>query len=1043
MKQQKTTIFKKHDAWSAILAAACGPVWVCSLLEIACGSLREVLQAGSFGGILNLYLRHRASYDAAVHRVYAETGSMLLPAAVLLLAAVLCGLCFLAAQRRGGIAFSLIFAVFSIPMIALQLMLPSADVRISGLYLTLAGAVWLLGVFGGNNQKAISFLVLLLLAGVCFGGSFTAAGGEDALGRLREHWNAKIETDLYGGEGSGMTLGSFGADAAAERSKAARSEADDAAAAVLRVTMSSPQAYYLRGYTADVYTAEGWKRAEASGMMSRESLDAENALFYRLGEMNFDSRTMLAAARQAAGLTRENDDVNVIRIVNTGASRRYLYLPYEAQRIQAEGTPLLGGGFLPERSRTQQYTVTALPYSVNRYGEILDGLSASGETAQIEYRQAEANYRDYVLRYDSEVPEACRSAIAELFPGQEKIRTSGEAKTAILETLSRLQYDESAADSKEEDFITGFLTRKAGYDKHFAAAAVMAFRYYGIPARFAEGYLITDKMTEDVKAGEEIAVTAAEAHCWAEYYEDGIGWLPFETTPTYLGLMESAGSIRLDAREELQPEKKPEKTADEKTRQIVNRESEVNYWVPAVLLIFLLLLLGAGIRQLYRRHRKKQAAAGRKPRRRDMRDADRRKAVLALWYFIRRQERKEERQHKEKAGPAPQDRTRKEIEEIYLEARYSMHEIHEEKYRKVWQYYQQIKRRRPRKKTKSRKPGSGAAGLLCLLLAACIAFTGCGANDEAPYRTALKQVQDYLRETVTEPASGSVGGEWAVLALTRGDCRLPKDFLASYQTNTEEMLKEAGGILHTATGYKYTEYARIILGWTAAGLDPADAAGYNLLEKLTDMQNVCRQGINGPIWALIAYDCGGYTIPEIQAGTADRDENFAQTSREALLTYILENRTPDGGWTLSGKEADVDLTAMALTAMAPYVCGDTQLCAEVSEDTRKEVKAAAERAVSCLAAKKLPSGGFESWGSENAESCAQVITALSALGIDVNSDARFEGTLDALLTFQQEDGGFVHTPDGGTNQMATEQAAYALAAYERMKNGEPRLFDMR
>ena len=1043
MKQQQSTIFKKQDAWSGFLAAACGPVWVCSLLEIACGSLQEVLQAGSFGGILNLYLRHRASYDAAVHRVYAETGSMLLPAAALLLAAVLCGLCFLAAQRRGGIAFSLIFAVFSIPMIALQLMLPSADVRIPGLYLTLAGAVWLLGAFGGNHQKAISFLAFLLLTGAACGGIFTAAGGEDALGRLRESRNIKIETCLHGGEGSGMTFGRFGTDAAAERGKAAQSEGENAEAAVLRVTMSSPQTYYLRGCTADIYTTEGWKSAESPGMMSGEQLDAENALFYRLGERKFDSRTMLAAARQAAGLTQADEDVNVIRIRNTGASRRYLYLPYEAQSIQAEGTPLLGGGFLPERSRPQQYTVTALPYSVNRYGEILDELSASAETGQSAYRQSETNYRDYVLRYDSEVPEVCRSAIAEIFPDAEKIKTSGEAKTAILETLSGLQYDETISDNKEEDFVTGFLTRRAGYDKHFAAAAVMAFRYYGIPARFAEGYLITDEMTEGVKAGEEIAVTAAEAHCWAEYYEDGIGWLPFETTPTYLGLMESAGSIQLDVREELQPEKKPKKTADDKTRQIVSRESEVNYWVPGVLLIFLLLLLGAGIRQLYRRHRKKQAASGRKPRRKDMRDADRRKAVLALWYFIRRRERKEERQHKEKAGPAPQDRTRKEIEEIYLEARYSMHEIHEEKYRKVWQYYQQIKRRRPRKKAKSRKPGSGAAGLLCLLLAACIAFTGCGAKDEAPYRTALKQVQDYLRETVTEAASGSVGGEWAVLALTRGDSKLPEDFLECYQQNTEKMLREAGGILHTATGYKYTEYARIILGWTAAGQDPADAAGYNLLEKLTDMQNVCRQGINGPIWALIAYDCGGYTIPEIPAGTADRNENSAQTSREALLTYILENRTLDGGWTLSGKEADVDLTAMALTAMAPYVCDDAQLCAEVSEDTRKEVKAAAGMAISCLAAKKLPSGGFESWGSENAESCAQVITALSALGIDAETDESFAGTLDALLAFQQEDGGFAHTREGGTNLMATEQAAYALAAYERMKNGEPRLFDMR
>ena len=84
-----------------------------------------------------------------------------------------------------------------------------------------------------------------------------------------------------------------------------------------------------------------------------------------------------------------------------------------------------------------------------------------------------------------------------------------------------------------------------------------------------------------------------------------------------------------------------------------------------------------------------------------------------------------------------------------------------------------------------------------------------------------------------------------------------------------------------------------------------------------------------------------------------------QTTREALLRYLLDNRTADGGWTLSGEEADVDLTAMALTAMAPYVCGDETLCGEVTKETLTEVREAADRALSCLADKKLPDGGFD------------------------------------------------------------------------------------
>lgn len=314
-------------------------------------------------------------------------------------------------------------------------------------------------------------------------------------------------------------------------------------------------------------------------------------------------------------------------------------------------------------------------------------------------------------------------------------------------------------------------------------------------------------------------------------------------------------------------------------------------------------------------------------------------------------------------------------------------------------------------------------------------LTGCGTQKEEPYREALEKVQGYLSDTVTDPTSGSVGGEWAVIALTRGGCNVSDDFLQRYIENTEAMVSAAKGVLNTPTGYKYTEYSRVILGWTAAGRDPTDVAGYDFLEKLSDMDNVCRQGVNGPIWALIAMDCGGYEIPK---STGNKT-----ATREELLKHLVQLQLPDGGWNLSGSESDTDLTAMALTALAPYVCGDQELCDKVSEQTLKKTREAADKALSCLGEKKSEEGGFESWGSENAESCAQVITALSSLGIDSESDERFAGTLDALLGFQQEDGGFAHTKDSGTNLMATEQAAYALAAYGRMRNKETRLFDMR
>ena len=225
---------------------------------------------------------------------------------------------------------------------------------------------------------------------------------------------------------------------------------------------------------------------------------------------------------------------------------------------------------------------------------------------------------------------------------------------------------------------------------------------------------------------------------------------------------------------------------------------------------------------------------------------------------------------------------------------------------------------------------------------------------------------------------------------------------------------------------KSTENSRIILGVTAARGDVTDIGGVNLLEGLTDMAFVSYQGLNGPIWALIALDCGGYEIPDAQPGEE-------QTTREALIRLLLRERKADGGWCFSGDASDADMTAMALTALAPY-------------RERGEVAEAIEGALQCLSEMQLENGCFASWGSENSESCAQVIVALTALGIDPQKDARFlkngRSVLDALCDFVLDDG-FYHSAElVEVNGMATEQAYYALTAYARFRDGKSRLFDM-
>ena len=282
--------------------------------------------------------------------------------------------------------------------------------------------------------------------------------------------------------------------------------------------------------------------------------------------------------------------------------------------------------------------------------------------------------------------------------------------------------------------------------------------------------------------------------------------------------------------------------------------------------------------------------------------------------------------------------------------------------------------------------------------------------------TIYKTTGDFMA-TLGTPTVNSTGGEWMVIGLARSGRPVP----AGYYDNVVEYVKakaDANERLHPA---KVTDNARVILALTAIGKDVTNVGGHNLLKGLDNMAYVQTQGINGPIFTLIALDSHNYPTS-------------GDVTREKLIQAILDAQLPGGGWNLSGNDADPDMTAMAIQSLAPYY------------KTNETVKAAVDKALEALSALQRNDGGFDSWGTVNSEACAQVIVALTALGIDPTADSRFVKNgltvLDALASFYVTGGGFRHTAGGDLNGMATEQGYYALAAYYRFANTQTRLYDM-
>ena len=291
---------------------------------------------------------------------------------------------------------------------------------------------------------------------------------------------------------------------------------------------------------------------------------------------------------------------------------------------------------------------------------------------------------------------------------------------------------------------------------------------------------------------------------------------------------------------------------------------------------------------------------------------------------------------------------------------------------------------------------------------------------EEAYSSTGKTIYENTVQNIAKESA--YGSEWHILGLARSQYAGCDEIFEKYYEDVVKKIKDSKGVL---SKNKYTEYSRVIVAVKAIGRNPKNTGGFDVTAKLLEKENVVIQGLNGPVWALIALNTDGY---------ADSSAEFKKTAQE-YISYILDAEKDGGGWSLNSSEtnADADITGMALTALAPYY----------KEDSR--VKEAADRALAWLSEVQKDDGAYASWGTVNSESCAQVTVALTSLGIDPNKDERFikngKSVIDGLLGFYT-DGGFKHVSTGKLNAMATEQGYYALTAYFRFTGGKTSLYDM-
>ena len=286
---------------------------------------------------------------------------------------------------------------------------------------------------------------------------------------------------------------------------------------LLSVTADTAQTLYLRGFVGDSYENGVWSALDA------ETAAEEKDLFYWLHQSGFYPQSQLATAARLMG----NYQSGSVSVQNLAGCSLYRYepctvLPERAglTKNKIQPSTLETNGLRGERG----YSYETVSDAQTLLPELLDFLQNDTSDGVKSYLQMESAYREFVYSYALTVPAEFRAQLGAVLDqycesyGPADSPTKEQAQTAALAFL------ESCFDGSG-DIALPLADTADGTTYQYATVAALALRYYGIPARYVEGYTV--KTTEN----EPTSVDASAAGAWVEVYQDGIGWLPLALTP--------------------------------------------------------------------------------------------------------------------------------------------------------------------------------------------------------------------------------------------------------------------------------------------------------------------------------------------------------------------------------------------------------------------------------------------------------------------------------------------------------------------------------
>ncbi len=299
----------------------------------------------------------------------------------------------------------------------------------------------------------------------------------------------------------------------------------------LQIRMSQPKQMYMRGFVGSKYTEDGWEDSD----LKIYGGDYEG-VFDWFSSNDYSPLTNLSAyvtqSAEHGGEAKENSIY--VEVSNISARRKYQYVPECVTYGSLENlyAPKNDVNFRSQGlGREKDYFFDMVDVMNNDYKAIYGETWYQDQTGDKLFHDSENVYGTFARTYYEDVPDELRAYFDSHAPNAgQKMNPFDAIKVVRDYTAGNMSYSNDADEySGDEDFVIEMLSgHKSGYSAHFATAATMLFRYYGIPARYVEGYLVNPEAGSDV-----ISVTDEDSHAWVEIYAGGLGFIPIEVTPGY------------------------------------------------------------------------------------------------------------------------------------------------------------------------------------------------------------------------------------------------------------------------------------------------------------------------------------------------------------------------------------------------------------------------------------------------------------------------------------------------------------------------------